>query len=389
MNEGTPDKGSAAVLSNPASPLGGQSSPKNGGITSGPETPPPSTTSSQQRKKEIKLNNRYLLKSKLGGGSFGEIYRGIDTVTQKEIAVKMEPARSRNAQLQYESRVYKLLLTTSSSAPAVEIIGVPQVYWFGQEDHFNAMVMELCGPCIEDLFNYCLRSFSLKTVMMLGIQMLHRLEFIHKKGIIHRDIKPENFVFGLSEKGHVLQIIDFGLCKRFYDVRARQHIAFRDGKPLTGTARYCSANAHRGYEQSRRDDLESIGYLMIYFFLGQLPWQGISAPDAQTKTAKIGERKMKIPLEELCKDAPPVLLQYMKYVKALEFTQDPDYEYMRTLLLGAIEDSGKECDWVFDWYSKRDGEIQTCNEISDDGSIGMPSSELMGFRGSIANPSNL
>lgn len=368
-------------------------SPKTNGMMSGPITPPASSsTSSQQRKKEIKLNNRYLLKSKLGGGSFGEIYRGVDTVTQKEIAVKMEPARSRNAQLQYESRVYKLLLTTSSSNGTTgEVVGVPQVFWFGQEDHFNAMVMELCGPCIEDLFNYCLRSFSLKTVMMLGIQMLHRLEYIHKKGIIHRDIKPENFVFGLSEKGHVLQIIDFGLCKRFYDVRARQHIAFRDGKPLTGTARYCSANAHRGYEQSRRDDLESIGYLMIYFYLGQLPWQGISAPDAQTKTAKIGERKMKIPLEELCKETPPVLLAYMKYVKALEFTQDPDYEYMRHIMVAAIEESGKECDWEFDWYTKRDGELQTAsgNDMSDEGSIGMPSSEIMAVRGSIANPSNV
>lgn len=302
------------------------------------------------RRHELKLaNGRFIIRSRLGSGSFGDIYKGFDTWRQQDVAIKLEQAKTRHPQLSFESKVYKLLHQTSH-----EVVGIPEVYWFGVEGDHNAMVMELCGPCLEDLFNYCLRQFTLKTVFMLADQMMHRMEYIHSKGLIHRDIKPENFVFGTFDKGHTLFVIDFGLSKRYWDGKTKSHVPFRDGKPLTGTARYCSSNAHRGYEQGRRDDLESIGYLLVYFTLGCLPWQGIAAPDAQTKTVKIGEKKIAIETEDLCKGCPPEILAYIQYCKNLKYEEAPDYAMLRDIFRAGAAREGFEYDWVFDWIAKRD-----------------------------------
>ena len=303
---------------------------------------------------ELKLaSGRFILKNKLGGGSFGEIFRGVDVWRNKEVAVKLELIKTRHPQLNYESRVYKLLHNGST-----EVIGIPEVHWAGQEGEFNAMVMDLLGPCLEDLFNYCMRKFSLKTILMLADQMMHRMEFIHKKQFIHRDIKPENFVMGTGSKGHHLFLLDFGLSKKFWDARTKAHIQFKEGKALTGTARYCSANAHRGIEVSRRDDLESIGYLLLYFYKGSLPWQGLNAPDAHAKTVKIGEKKMQTPLEELCKDAPQQFLQFLRYSRQLRFEDEPDYDLCRGWFREVMEQHNYDYDWNFDWVVKRELETK-------------------------------
>lgn len=302
-------------------------------------------------------SGRFQLRAKLGSGSFGDIYRGFDAFQQREVAIKLEPSRTRHPQLGYESKVYRLL--HSDPDP---VVGIPVLYWFGIEGEYNAMAIELCGPCLEDLFNYCLRKFSLKTVLMIADQMLHRIEYIHAKGLIHRDIKPENFVFGLADRGHHLNIIDFGLSKRYFDNRTRTHIPFRENKPLTGTARYCSTNTHRGYEQSRRDDMESIGFLLIYFMVGQLPWQGIQAPDAASKTVRIGEKKIATPLEDLCKDCPPEFLAYMRHCRSLRFSEAPDYALLRGLFTQLMQQNEYEYDWVFDWVTKREEEVKTIRE---------------------------
>ena len=146
------------------------------------------------------------------------------------------------------------------------------MHWFGVEGDYNAMVMDLLGPSLEDMMTFCKRKFSLKTVLMLADQMIQRIEFLHNNHFIHRDMKPDNFLVGISKKQHIVYLIDFGLAKRFRDPKTGEHIPYKDNKSLTGTARYASVNTHLGIEQSRRDDLESIGFILIYFLKGTLPW---------------------------------------------------------------------------------------------------------------------
>ena len=137
--------------------------------------------------------------------------------------------------------------------------------------------------------------------------MLSRIEFVHSKNFIHRDIKPENFMTGFGKKQSIIHVIDFGLAKKYRDARSHQHIEYSEHKSLTGTARYASINAHLGIEQSRRDDLESLGFVFMYFNLGCLPWQGLRANTKKSKYDKICEKKMTTPIDVMCRGFPGIL----------------------------------------------------------------------------------
>jgi len=182
--------------------------------------------------------------------------------------------------------------------------GIPKVYWSGTEGDYNVMVMELLGPSLEDLAKHCENRFSTKTVLMIADQLIQRIEFIHAKNFLHRDIKPDNFLIGLNKKAHMIYMIDFGLAKRFRNSKTGDHIPYRDGKSLTGTARYASVNTHLGVEQSRRDDIEGIGYVLMYFLRGKLPWMGIQAKTKDEKYEKIKDKKASVTIEQLCKGYP-------------------------------------------------------------------------------------
>lgn len=183
--------------------------------------------------------------------------------------------------MEYEYKLYKLIrggrkfqhfFHLTYSPLCAHIDGIADVHWYGQEGDYKCMVMEMLGKSLEDLFQSCARKFSLKTVCMLADQMLTRLEYLHSQSFIHRDMKPDNFMMGQQMKRTQVYLIDFGLSKRFRDVKHGEHIRYRDGKSLTGTARYASVNTHMGVEQARRDDVEALGYILIYFLKGQLPW---------------------------------------------------------------------------------------------------------------------
>ena len=213
--------------------------------------------------------------------------------------------------------------------------------------------MELLGKSLEDVFQSQQKKFSIKTVCMIGIQMLDRLEFIHNKNIIHRDIKPDNFVLGLDNKSHIIYVLDFGLSKKFRSSRTHQHIKFNVNKKLTGTARYASINALKGCEQSRRDDLEAIGYVLMYFLRGSLPWQGLHVHKGEDRYKKILNKKRSTSAEELCLGFPNEFVEYINYTRNLEFEADPDYKFLRGLLVSALEKQNTKYDFWYDWVTER------------------------------------
>ena len=164
--------------------------------------------------------------------------------------------------------------------------------------------MELLGPSLYDLYQFCGYRFSLKTTLMIAYQLIDRMEYLHSKGFIHRDIKPDNFLMGLGDTSGILHVVDMGISKRFIDTKTKQHIPYRNDKSLTGTARYTSVHSHWGEELSRRDDMEAIGYTLIYYYTGYLPWQNMSSSMNGEGNSGILQCKLKVPLDELCKDCP-------------------------------------------------------------------------------------
>ena len=170
---------------------------------------------------------------------------------------------------------------------------------------------------------------------------------LHSKNYIHRDIKPENFLIGKCDKSNLVYLIDFGLSKKYKDAKM-DHLPYREHRPLTGTTRYASINNHLGIEQSRRDDLESIGYVMLYFIKKRLPWQGCQGSTKQAKYNKILEKKLMIPLDLLCKDLPMEFQVYLKYVKKLRFDERPNYEFLKGLFIDLLFSLYRE-QFIYDW----------------------------------------
>lgn len=286
------------------------------------------------------INSKFTVLRRIGGGSFGQVFEGRDKDTLKPVAIKLEAVGTAHQYLLYEAKLMRTLQDTR---------GVPRVRWSGSEGNYNVLVMDLLGMNLGKRFTACELKLITKDLVQVALQLLERLEAIHQKCYIHRDIKPENFTLGVGPLKDLIYIIDFGLAKKYCDQKTRQHVPFRENKGLTGTARYASVNAHLGLEQSRRDDLEAVLYVTVFFMKGNLPWQGVIANTKPEKYSKIMEKKLNISVEMLCKGLPEEVTSCLKYVKSLRFDEEPNYLYLRNSFLKIAERERVRIDHVFEW----------------------------------------
>ena len=282
--------------------------------------------------------DRYKLIKKLGAGSFGSIYSA--EYENNYYAIKLEEKKAGYSLLEHESDIMTYL-----KSPAL-----PMVKAFGYSSVHNILVMELMGKSLEDIFESFLeKKFSVRCVCNIGYQMIEILEYIHNKHIIHRDIKPDNFVIGLKKKKKFIYILDFGLAKKYRSSKTLKHYTVIKSKNLTGTARYASINALNGLTQSRRDDLEAVGYVLLYFLRGRLPWQGIPVRNKEERYRKIMEKKIEISPEELCQGFPMQFAQYINYTRNLKYEENPNYIYLKNLFVSTLNEMGRQVDCYYDW----------------------------------------
>ena len=292
---------------------------------------------------------KYKILKKIGQGSFGRIYSCQDIITKELFAIKVEQNSFQNNVLETESKFLSYL----------KGFGIPEIKYFGHTSKYHLLVETLLYKSLENIYSESHGNFNLKDISMIGIQILDRLEYIHNKNVIHRDIKPDNFVIGKNDDKKVIYIIDFGLAKKYRNPKTLEHIHFKMTKRLTGTARYASINALKGGEQSRKDDLESLSYMLLYFLRGRLPWQGVTGMTKGEKYRKIYYLKKNIEAEKLFENLPEEFKEFYLYVKELEFNQAPDYNYCRKLFLKVIEEKIND---IYDNYFTWCKEINTINE---------------------------
>ena len=317
-----------------------------------------STTSSPKEENEEKMldkNYTIIVNKQLGKGGFGQIYLGRNIKENFPIAIKVEENGIRSClQLEYE------ILESIQGGN-----GIPKVYKLRKGNKHNYLIMELLGKSLEKLFNDNGKKFSNRTIFKIGYQMIQRIEYVHSKGYIHRDIKPGNFVIGKGKNKKIIYLIDFGLAKKYIDKNTKEHIPYKEGKGLTGTARYVSLFTHYGIEQSRRDDIEGIAYNLIYLAKGKLPWQGIRTKNKKEKHRKIMESKIKISPEKLCEGLSGEFISLLKYARELEFEETPDYKNIKNMFKCSINKNGGHLNFEFDWNKEKKEDSKSNSKEKD------------------------
>ena len=288
------------------------------------------------------LLSKYKLIKKLGKGSFGNVYLCKDITSNEFSAAKLQNKSNNINMLENEYKIMKNII----------IDKIPSVKQYGSNNIYNILIMQLLGKSLEQIFEQILHKekMSLRCICNISLQIIDILEQIHNKNYIHRDIKPSNFLFGNDDSNNnILYLIDFGLAKKYREDNNSKHYEIKQGKKLIGTVRFASINAMEGISQSRRDDLESMGYMLIYFLKGRLPWQDFMIKNKEERYSKIKQRKKNIDIKELCCDCPDELVQYITYVKNLKYDEEPNYIYIKNLFHIILHKSGNKFDYFYDW----------------------------------------
>jgi len=287
------------------------------------------------------VGGKFRVRYEIGSGSYSEVYLGTNITSGDDVAIKIEWQKAEKGdKLLGEVKYYEQLGRCSHA---------PRVYWSGVDGEYNIMVMERLGPSLDKLFKDHKIS-SLSTTLMVAIQVIDRLEYVHARGILYRDIKPHNFVVGVGARSNHIYILDFGLAKRYLDKDGRHvHCSKKKRSGITGTVRYSGLFSHAGVDSSRRDDLEATGYMLLHFLRGDLPWLGLKAASKRSKHRKIHQKKMDTTDEELCDGQPREFIEYFRYCRGLGFEETPNYSYLRSLferLLDGKDLRSSSFDWV-------------------------------------------
>jgi serine/threonine protein kinase len=287
--------------------------------------------------------SKYRTIKKLGEGSFGRVYKA--EYNGEYYAMKFESRTRGQSLLESEATIMNYLRGPN----------IPQIKkYYDTHPDYNILVMQLMDKSLEDLINIK-KIFSVKTTCMLGFQMINVLQYIHDRHIIHRDIKPDNFVMGAGENNAHLYLLDFGLAKKYRSSKTLIQYPLVKKKKLTGTARYASIHALEEWEQSRRDDLESVGYVLMYFLRGSLPWQGLQVKVKEMRYQKILEKKKETTSEMLCKGFPNEFREYVDYTRHLDYEEEPNYDRLRALFSNLVcEEMGQNFDYIYDWTTQSD-----------------------------------
>ena len=297
------------------------------------------------------LFKKYMLIDKIGRGAFGDVYNGMNIYTKEKVAIKLEERKNSQNPLEQEAFILYNL-----KGP-----GIPEIKAFGRNKKHNILVQSLLGNSLNDIFNSNKKKFTVKDICNIGIQMLERIEYIHSKNYIHRDIKPQNFLIGKDNNGeNIIYLIDFGLAKKYRSSRGN-HVKYSIKNQITGTPNFCSLNAMKGVEQSRRDDLESLCYIIIYFFKGFLPWKGLTSGSIIERFNNILDMKKSIKISSLCEGLPNEISELFKYVKKLGFSEKPNYNYMKKLFLSILNKNGLSNDNKFSWIKEINNNTNNCN----------------------------
>ena len=290
------------------------------------------------------LFKKFTVKKKIGHGAFGAVYLGKSIEGGQPVAIKIEKRNIDKPLL--EGEAYLLA--------SIKGIGIPSLISFGKTKSYRALVEPLLGDSLFDIFIKKGKEFPLAELCLIALQVLDRLQTLHCQYFIHRDIKPDNFLIGRKDP-NIIYLIDFGLSKKYKSSQTRKHIKYRNTGKLTGTLRFGSPNALKGGEQSRKDDLISAGYMIIYFMRKKLPWQYIKGQNSTDKYIKIYKMKKEIKPDKLCSNLPKQMTEYMKYVQHLTFEQEPDYKYLKNLFKSILKSLNLNSDkLIFSWIKPSD-----------------------------------